>query len=59
MSTPTFRTEPAVIASFVEAVIVLAIAFGVDITTEQLAGVVTVVTLGLGLFVRSQVTPVG
>lgn len=55
---PTLKTEPVAIVAFVEAVIVCAVAFGVDVTAEQLAAIVSALTLGLGLFARSQVTPV-
>jgi hypothetical protein len=58
MSLPTLKTEPVAIVAFVEAVVILAVAFGLPVTAEQLAGIVTVLTLGLGLFARSQVSPV-
>ena len=57
--TSLWGREPAVIVAFVEAVLVLAIAFGFDLTAEQLAAIVTVATLALGVLVRSQVTPAG
>jgi uncharacterized membrane protein len=53
----SINREPVAVAAALEAVLVVAIAFGVDVTAEQLAAIVTAVTLVLGLFVRSQVTP--
>ena len=50
-------TEPAAIVGAIEAILALAIGFGVDITTEQLALIMAAVTAVLALVVRSQVTP--
>jgi hypothetical protein len=52
--------EPAVIGTAVAAVIsvVTLIVFGQELTKEQEAAVVGVVTILAGLFVRSQVSPV-
>ena len=54
----SIRTEPALIAGAVEAVVALAVAFGLDWTAEQVATVIAVTSALLALFVRSQVTPV-
>lgn len=52
-----FNREPAMVLAFVQAVVALAVAFGLDLTDEQLAGILAVVALGLGLATRQTVTP--
>jgi hypothetical protein len=52
------RREPALIVGLIEALLVLAVAFGLDLTAEQTAAIVAVATVLGGLVVRSQVTPV-
>jgi len=52
-----WNREPAAIAAFVAAVIAVAVAFGADLTGEQVGAIMTVVVLALGLLVRSRVTP--
>jgi len=51
------NTEPVAIAAAVRAVLVAAVAFGLDWSGEQVAALVAAVELVLGLLVRSQVTP--
>ena len=51
------KSEPAVVAGLVQAVLALLVAFGLDLTGEQIASVLAVTAAGLALFVRSQVTP--
>lgn len=51
------RREPVAIVALVEAVIVLAVAFGLQITAEQMAAVMAVVVIGGGIVARSQVSP--
>lgn len=51
------NTEPVAVAAAVRAVLVVAIGFGLDMDTEQLASIVVAVELNLALFTRSQVTP--
>lgn len=51
------RTEPVAIAAAVQSVLVAAVAFGVNISAEQLAAVNVALMAVLGLFVRSRVTP--
>lgn len=51
------NTEPVAIAAAVRAVLVAAVAFGLDFTGEQVAALVVAIELVLGLLVRSQVTP--
>jgi hypothetical protein len=50
--------EPAMIVAFIQAIIVLAVTFGLHITPEQTAAILAVAALVLGLITRSQVTPV-
>lgn len=52
------NTEPVAIAAALRAVLVAAVAFGLDWTGDQIAALVLAVELVLGLLVRSQVTPV-
>ena len=52
------KNEPAVVAGLVQAVLALLVAFGLDLTGEQIASVLAVTAAGLALFVRSQVAPV-
>jgi hypothetical protein len=49
--------EPAAVVAFVQAVVALAVAFGLDLTPEQVGAVVATTALALGLVTRSQVTP--
>jgi hypothetical protein len=52
-----FGREPAAIAAFVQAILALAVGFGLNLSTEQMGLLMAVVTLGLGLLVRQVVTP--
>jgi len=49
--------EPVAIAAAIRAVLVAAVAFGLDWSGDQIAALVLAVELVLGLLVRSQVTP--
>ena len=49
--------EPVLVLGFLRAVVVLAIAFGLNLTTEQIAAVYLVLELGLSLVARQRVTP--
>jgi hypothetical protein len=57
-----WSTEPALIVGVVEAVLVLLVAFGVPLTTEQRVAVLGVTSAVLAvagsLLIRSQVSPV-
>ena len=46
------RFEPAMLAAFVEAVLVMVAAFGLGLDGGQIASVVTVVNIGVAMFVR-------
>lgn len=52
-----FKREPALILGFVGAVIALVIAFGLDLSSEQVGGIMAGTTALLALVTRSQVTP--
>jgi hypothetical protein len=54
----SFAYEPAVWVGVINAVVVLAIAFGAPITVEQKGAISAVVVAVSGIFLRSQVTPV-
>lgn len=49
--------EPAMVLAFVQALIVLVVAFGLRLTPEQTGAILAVTALALGLITRSQVTP--
>lgn len=57
-----WNREPAMILAAVNAVIVAAVVFGLDITDDQKEAILAVVgallALGTGVAIRSQVTPV-
>lgn len=53
-----FGREPAMVLALVQAVIVLAVTFGLRLTTEQTGAILTVTALALGLITRTRVTPV-
>lgn len=50
------RTEPAAIAGLVQAVLTLAVAFGFDLTPEQIGSILAVTAALLALLVRSTVS---
>lgn len=49
--------EPVAIAAAVRSVVLLAVAFGLKWTPEQIAAIMVALEAVLALFVRSQVTP--
>lgn len=53
----SLNTEPVAIVAAIEALLALAIGFGLDVTAEQMALILAATTAVLALFVRSQVTP--
>lgn len=52
-----FKGEPALLFSLFEAIIVLAISFGLDLTQEQIGGLMAVVAILTGVAVRTKVSP--
>jgi hypothetical protein len=55
----TLNREPALIAGFVQAVLALAVAFGLDLTPEQTGAILAVTAATCALVVRARVTPTG
>jgi hypothetical protein len=53
-----FSDEPAVWISVVDALIILAVTFGLPITPEQKGAIDAVLAAAAGVLIRSQVTPV-
>ncbi len=49
--------EPVAIGALVRAILLALMAFGFDITPEQMGAVMLVAELGLALFTRATVTP--
>lgn len=52
-----WNREPAVFFAVVQAVLMLAVAFGFDLTDVQIAAILTLTSAVLALVVRSKVTP--
>lgn len=50
--------EPVAVLAMIDAVIALALAFGADLTTEQVGAIVAVVIAVSALITRAQVTPI-
>jgi hypothetical protein len=50
--------EPAMVLAFVQAIIVLAVTFGLKLTPEQTGAILAVTALALGLITRTRVSPV-
>ena len=53
-----WENEPAAFVGFAQAILALLLAFGVQLTVEQVAAILSVTSVGLGLLVRRKVTPV-
>jgi hypothetical protein len=51
-----WKSEPALILGFVQAVLALAITFGIGLTVEQVGAILAASAALLGLLTRSQVT---
>lgn len=51
------RDEPVLVAALVQAALGLLLAFGVGLTEEQVAAIMTATGALLALFVRSKVVP--
>jgi hypothetical protein len=52
-----FGREPAMVLAFIQAAIVLAVTFGLQLTTEQTGAILALSAIVLGLITRSKVTP--
>ena len=53
-----FNREPALVLGAVQAVLALVVAFGLDLSAEQVAGILAVSAAALAIVVRIKVTPV-
>ena len=51
------KTEPAVVFATLEALIVLGVAFGLDLSGEQVGALVAVLAVLTGVGTRAKVTP--
>jgi len=49
--------EPSMIVALVQAALVMGVSFGLNLTPDQIAGILAVSAVVLGLVTRSQVTP--
>ncbi len=52
-----FGREPAMVLALVQALVVLAVTFGLRLTPEQAGAILGVTAIVLGLVTRSRVTP--
>lgn len=52
------RREPVLVSGLVQALLAAAVAFGVDLTDEQVGALLAVTAAVLALVTRSQVSPV-
>lgn len=50
--------EPALVAGFVQSLLVLLVVFGVDLSDEQVAAILTLTSAVLALVTRSLVSPI-
>ena len=53
-----WNREPALVLGFVQCVLALLLAFGVDLTVEQVGAILAVSAAALSLVVRRKVSPV-
>ena len=51
------RREPVLATALIQAVLTLVVAFGLELSPEQIGAVLAVTAAVLGLVARSQVTP--
>jgi len=52
------RREPVLITGFLQAVLGLLLAFGIDLSTEQIGAIMALTAAGLAFVARRKVTPV-
>jgi hypothetical protein len=52
-----WQREPVLVIALVEAILGLALAFGIDVSEEQMGAILVAVNAGLALLARSQVSP--
>jgi len=51
------RNEPALVVGVLQAVLALAVSFGLDLSADQVGGIMAVSAAVLAVLVRSRVTP--
>lgn len=51
------KTEPVLVSTLVESALVVAVAFGFDLTAEQMAALLVLTASILAIFTRSMVAP--
>ena len=52
-----WNREPAMVRAFVGSLIALFVSFGLQLSGEQVGAIMSVVTIGLGLWTRRNVSP--
>jgi len=52
------KNEPVLVTAFVQAVLGLLLAFGLNLSNEQVASIMGLTAAGLAFIARSKVTPV-
>lgn len=52
------KNEPVLTVALVEAIVALVVAFGVDLSGEQIGAIMAVTSAALGWVARQRVTPV-
>jgi len=52
------KNEPALIVGFVQAILALAVSFGLDMSVEQVGAIVAVAAAATSVLLRQQVSPV-
>lgn len=52
------RNEPVLVTAFMQAVLGLLLAFGLDLSNEQVGSIMAVTAAGLAFIARRKVTPV-
>jgi len=55
--TPLLQREPVALAALFRAILLLAVSFGFDLSGEQIAAIMLVAELALGVDTRRKVTP--
>jgi hypothetical protein len=58
MTPNIFGREPVLVLAFVQTAVALVAAFGLNLSAEQVAGIMAFAAAVLGLVVRSRVSPV-
>lgn len=51
------KTEPVLVTAFVQAVLALVVSFGLELSPEQIGGILAVTGAALAFFARAKVVP--